>query len=696
MKKFFNVRLPLISACAIILGILSAVAFLYYDLNLYYYLAILPTYAVLIIILIFAYKTYKPLIYTIITAIFFLLGALCGLFYIINFTACEFDAAADNRFYICGTVEEKKSYENREYIILNNVYVDEIKIDGKVQAVLNKNYGEFCDIGYKTEFIAELELNNVFAYGNLNYNAVNNIKYSCKVYGEVKSQHRLYLLDNIRAALKRTLYENLDFDTASVCYAMLTGNTLDIENSTLESFRYGGIAHIFAVSGLHIGIIFAILNAVFKRLNANKYLTAIACISIIFIYSGVCGFTPSSVRAAVMCTVATICKLFYFKYDGLNALSFAVIILLFINPLNLFSVGFQLSVCAVMGICVFSKHSAKNIQKLKIPKFIASSVSVSLSAQAGTLPIMLSSFGYISGAGFILNIIVIPIISQLFVLLFVCTLLCAAITPLSPFLLPFATAPLDALISFFINAGFEKALISGFGSGLFIPIYFTAILFLSDKLNLNFIIKLLAAFIFASTLTGFVIYSANEPFSGHKIIVSAHPAGGEVIFKSSEGNVLLLTEDVNHSSISQTLNKYYSSNLFGIIILGDNDCVSAFGKLNVKCKNLYIFNYYIPVQPYRDITVHYVKKFDVCGVNFEFIDGYNIAAECNGIKIGVSANRQIKIDKCDLLISQYYNQTAQSEKTIYFNLKSYLYNVYDSGDFIFNAKEGKLFNHTKI
>ncbi len=98
---------------------------------------------------------------------------------------------------------------------------------------------------------------------------------------------------------------------------------------------------------------------------------------------------------------------------------------------------------------------------------------------------MLSAFGYLSGASLVLNIIVVPLLSALFSVLFIVTMLCTAVAPVAAYILPLATAPLDAVLSFLICAGFEKSLISGFGTGLFAPLYYIAVIFLSDKLNLK-------------------------------------------------------------------------------------------------------------------------------------------------------------------------------------------------------------------
>ena len=100
--------------------------------------------------------------------------------------------------------------------------------------------------------------------------------------------------------------DNLDKDTAAICYAMLIGDTKGVDDATLDSFRFGGVAHIFAVSGLHIGLVYGVIAFAMKKLRANKFLSAAICIAVILLYSAVCGFTLSSVRAVIMCAVGII------------------------------------------------------------------------------------------------------------------------------------------------------------------------------------------------------------------------------------------------------------------------------------------------------------------------------------------------------------------------------------------------------
>ena len=483
MKKLINLRLPVIVACALALGIFLGYVFKFYNVDFIWLFAVIPPFAIIFIVFAAVKQTFKPLIFILLIFIFCLGGALNCFFRIDSYQKSEI---IENIGYeITVTVSEKGETEYGEYVILSNARADGTKLNGKIRVYLGKNYGDFCDVGYTVEFFAKLKPFDTFADGKLNYNAEKSVKYSCSVNSGLTSHYHFSLFGAIRGRVRDVLFNNLDKDTAAICYAMLTGNTDYVDSETMDSFRFGGIAHIFAVSGLHIGIVFIIVNFICRKLRINKFVAAAICLCLITFYAGVCGFTLSSVRAVIMCAVSIISKLIYAKNDSLNSLSLAVIIILSITPLSLFSVGFQLSVCAVIGICLLNAKIKRGLCKIKAPEKIASAVGISIGAQAGTLPVMMTSFGYISGAGLILNIIIVPFLSVLFVLLFVCTFIAAIIPAAAGFLITVAGLPLQAVLSFLIGAGFEKAIISFKSFYLFAPLYFLALILISDKLNLK-------------------------------------------------------------------------------------------------------------------------------------------------------------------------------------------------------------------
>lgn len=690
MKKLLNVRLPVIFAFALAAGTALGFIFIYYSIDLRFIIAAIPVFAAVFIVCALILKRKTPLIAIAVVGLIFTAGAVNCFLRIDNYS--DSPLTSGQTYEITATVYEKGKSARGEYVMLKNLRADGRKINGKMRAYLSEIYGDFCDVGYGVSFSAEIERYDPFPYGKLNYFAEENVKYGCTVYGSLTAKRGFSPLASIRAAIRGTLYSTLDSDTASIAYALLTGNTYEVDSDSMENFRYGGIAHVFAISGLHIGIVFWAISFLTKKMRMNKYAAAAVCLALIFFYAALCGFTPSSVRAAIMCAVAAAGKLFYRKYDSLNALSVAAAIILLITPLSLFAAGFQLSVCAVGGIVLLSKSLSARFENL--PSKISSAAGASLAAQAGTLPVMLAKFGYLSGAGLLLNIFVVPLISIIFVMLLICTALSCLFGFAAHIIMPIAALPLKFLISALMTESFEGALLGGFGAGAFIPLYYLGLFALSDKINLKALQRITAFVCAAVMLVTYVSVKAFPPNGIYKIYVGANHGGGSVLIKHGKQNILIITQGLSASGIKTMLNEKYSADIDAVIILGGEDSATAFGAFGLDCEKLFCFSGNIQLQPYKDATVFYESEFTLGGTQFSFYDGYSLLAQCGGIKIGISAGETSFTD-CDITLAQ--NSTGETAKfNAYYEDRSAPYSLYDCGALEFNVKDGNITLTTPI
>jgi ComEC/Rec2-related protein len=675
MIRFVNVRIPLTFAICLSLGIAIGVIFAYYNIEIFYSLTAIPVCFFIVILLAILKKGNMATVVTLLCCALLLVGAFYSSYSIEKFSSSDIDSGCE--YTLSGTVYDKKTTDSSEYIIIEDIKINNKACDGRCIVYLSSSYGEFCDIGYTVKFTTSVYQNNYpFPYGELNSNIQDNVKYYCSVYEGMTSTYHYSFFYSVRSALRDTIYKNVDSDTAPVIFAMLTGSTTDMDSETLTTFRYGGMAHIFAVSGLHIGIVYLLLSFVLKKLRLNKYLFTILTCGGIFFYAGVCAFTISSVRAMIMCAISSITRLIYCKYDSLNSLSFSVLVILFLNPLNLFDVGFQLSVCAVGGIILLNNKLSRLFYK--IPKKISSPITISLSAQAGTLPVMLVHFGYLSGAGLLLNIVIIPILSAIFVALFISTILCTIITPIAVYVMPVVALPLQLLLSLLIGAGFEKALLSGFGAGLFIVLYYIAILLLSDKLNIHIIKRTMCIVLSLVLLVSYSLVRTYAPINGYEVIISANYSGGGVVIKNGSDSVLILTGGETPSSFLKLLNNNYISKLSAIILLGGEDELESFTIGDTNCSTVYVSDKNYTSDITKNFTYNYENKFNLAGIEFEFTDEYSLLATIDGVKLGICAG-EIPYYYCDILVSATQNEYCHNLETVYFNIRCKLYNVYDYG-----------------
>ncbi|MFQ7503233.1 MAG: ComEC/Rec2 family competence protein, partial [Alistipes finegoldii] len=142
-------------------------------------------------------------------------------------------------------------------------------------------------------------------------------------------------------------------DAGAVCRAMVTGDRSGITQELRTVYSRSGLSHLLAVSGLHTGIVFALVNLMLwwlpllHRGHLVRNLLATVCI---WLFVAAAGFSPSAVRAAVMCTMLQFALASASEYVALNALAAAGFGMLLWNPAWLGDISFQLSFIAVAAI----------------------------------------------------------------------------------------------------------------------------------------------------------------------------------------------------------------------------------------------------------------------------------------------------------------------------------------------------------
>ncbi len=325
--------------------------------------------------------------------------------------------------------------------------------------------------------------------------------------------HTFDLFATVRERMRNALYTGMEEDSAAVAFAVLTGDTSGIETRLFENVRAGGVAHVFAVSGLHIGSLFAFCTACMKRTRLRKLpkgakfaITA----SVVLFYVGVCGFTASSVRAAVVCLTGYAAKLLGIKKDFLQSLGLSAILLVAFAPVALFEVGFQLSFAACLGLewfllplknmfaCLYAQtrnlFGVKNSSDENAPPSVfrkclraaTSALCVSLSAQIATMPILLQRFGFVSGWSLLLNVFFVPIVSGAFSFLLALTALASVLPSVcQTVLLHVPSVVWQGLLLVFEAFDFSTfALTTPFSVGSTVA-YYGGCLFATDKWNIE-------------------------------------------------------------------------------------------------------------------------------------------------------------------------------------------------------------------
>lgn len=301
--------------------------------------------------------------------------------------------------------------------------------------------------------------------------------------------------------VENAILKETDGQSGGVLVALVLGNTKYIDADVYESFSVSGVAHIFAVSGLHIGFLAAILGFLLDKLKIRRFLKTLIIFVITLFYSGVCGFTVSSLRAVVMCAVSGVTKSSGLKNDFLNSIAIAFVIVISLFPESLFTYGTILSFGSVTAIAMLTKTFEDAYAFM--PSKLCAPLSVSSSAFFGTFPIAARMLGQTSVLTILLNIVTIPLVSVLFVLTFVGGWLTAVSGIFSFLLVPSEIiARVIAEIYGFLNIG--QLVIPVEFSFLPTAIMYVDLLFVTDKLNFPVAVKKIGLIILPFTLLFFI------------------------------------------------------------------------------------------------------------------------------------------------------------------------------------------------
>ena len=196
------------------------------------------------------------------------------------------------------------------------------------------------------------------------------------------------ILDKARAATTNAIIDSgVGSDASAFLTAVIVGDDSYLQPDTDEAFRTSGLAHLLALSGLHIGIIIMFITVCLSWMRPSRYGYRIFYILIIaasFAYAAFAGMTPSVVRAACMVAVLCVSAIFQRRANVYNSLCVAIFLWLIINPLWLFAPGFQMSVCAVLGITIALRAvNAYRIRRTWVKKALRI-VIVPMAAMAAT------------------------------------------------------------------------------------------------------------------------------------------------------------------------------------------------------------------------------------------------------------------------------------------------------------------------
>ena len=428
-------------------------------------------------------------------------------------------------FGIVYTTFSNKSLENRDFaisgVVCDNIYASSsltsINIDkltlvdttsgeilhpaGKLQiSIFNKVASELdgLEVGAKVQLITSIKAKSAIEFESFNsWNYKYDIRYQASL-GDLNSisfsSGAAPLNHKINQAILEMLLSNMPSDTAHLAYSVLFGDSSQLTEEMLNTFRVSGVLHIIAVSGMNVVLIIGVFLFLFRYIKARKLIQFIVIAFVLFLYCYLCAFAPSVTRASIMALVFLSARFIGRQGDTLSSLGLSAIIILAISPLALFDPSFLLSFACVVGIVLLCPPMQKFFEsKLKMPKWLASGTAITITAQIGILPIMAFFFNNLSLYSVLANIVVVPVFSLAYILLF-CFILVCAILPFMGFLLMIPSLLFSFIIIFptiFVNLPFASVII--YSIGIASVVYYLLIFAISSFALLKARVKAIVA-----------------------------------------------------------------------------------------------------------------------------------------------------------------------------------------------------------
>lgn len=220
-------------------------------------------------------------------------------------------------------------------------------------------------------------------------------------------------------------------ELSNIYQAMLLGHKRALTSEQKLRFISSGTMHFFAISGLHIGVIATALAQTLGLIRIPRNLRPIIGLPLLFLYVDITGASPSAVRAFLMACFFWLSLTCRRQPGPLAALANSAIFVLIIDPLQLWSIGFQLSYAVVYSILLFglpldqwlaehtrlfrwlpySSWTWRHRTLQDIQRAFSLSLSISIAAWLASAPLSIAHFGYLSPASILLNLLLVSLAS---------------------------------------------------------------------------------------------------------------------------------------------------------------------------------------------------------------------------------------------------------------------------------------------
>lgn len=248
--------------------------------------------------------------------------------------------------------------------------------------------------------------------------------YSDEIYYEVTNPTSLQRKEGTRkwserAKLRITegMRGYLSEENVGMMKSLLFGDKSELTKEDKTTINGIGVAHVFAVSGLHVGFLAMLLAFLLRKARVNPFVRIGITTLFLLFYGAMTGFPAGVKRALIMYVVSAVAVLLGRKNDPLTSLAIASGLILLTHPRELFDVGYIMSVAAVLGMVCFYRpiySMFAKITKNRIVNYLFKLIATTFSANLFVLPVSFNVFNKVSLYSLLSNMLLLPILSVVF------------------------------------------------------------------------------------------------------------------------------------------------------------------------------------------------------------------------------------------------------------------------------------------
>ena len=341
------------------------------------------------VLLFFLFK--KKVIFILLT-VFFAVGTVASV--IDCHVGYDGEINEEGERFVTGRVEEKRQYG----FLLNDLTVDGKAFDGKLLVRIKENEyetGEELTLKGKVTNISHDEPFDT--YGSSFYN--DKIYYetnSFKIIDEKEGKLRFY--EKVKLKIERAMRKNMPKENVGILKSLLFGDKSELVYTDKQMINGVGLAHIFAVSGLHVGFLVSLILFLLKKLRIPKTVGGwIAAVVVVF-YGFLTGFPSGMKRVSVVLALQFLAYLKARKTDPPTTLALAGAIIVLFNPRELFDIGFVMSFVSVAGIVCYAPKLYDTLAKVwenRAFLYVAGTLSSTIAATLFIFPISVGVFSFL-------------------------------------------------------------------------------------------------------------------------------------------------------------------------------------------------------------------------------------------------------------------------------------------------------------